>query len=112
MLSHYFFQKATAVNSKENQVFVKKEFINFIKQKNIHQHKYIDNTFHIVHFENLIDDLKKIKIFKGICDFDNYPKINASVNSKLDYNEILDKELKDLIFNKFKKDFELFGYEY
>ena len=25
---------------------------------------------------------------------------------------IYDEELKDLVFNKYKKDFELFGYEY
>ena len=76
------------------------------------QHTYIDNTFHIIYFENLIDELKNIECFKEVIDFNNYPTLNASSNSKRNYNEIYDKELKDLVFNKYKKDFELFGYEY
>ena len=107
MLSFYFFSKG-----KNNQVFNRNEFINFIKKNNSFQHKYIDNTFHIIHFENLINELKNIECFKEIVDFNNYPTLNASSNSKRNYNEIYDKELKDLIFNKYKKDFELFGYEY
>ena len=86
ILSHYFFSKG-----KNNQVFNRKEFI---------------------HFENLIDELKNIECFKGIVDFNNYPTLNTSSNSKRNYNEIFDKELKDLVFNKYKKDFELFDYKY
>ena len=107
ILSFYFWHKG-----KNNQVFNRNEFINFIKRNNSFQHKYIDNTFHIIHYENLMEELKNIECFKEITDFNNFPRLNASSNSKRNYNEILDKELKDLIFNKFKKDFELFGYEY
>ena len=107
ILSHYFFSKG-----KNNQVFNRKEFIHFIKNKNCFQHEYIDNTFHIIHFENLIDDLKNIKCFKNIVDFNKYPKLNASCNSKINYNKIFDKTLKDLVYNKYKKDFKLFGYAY
>jgi len=107
MLSFYFFSKG-----KNNQVFNRNEFINFIKKNDSFQHKYIDNTFHIIHFENLINELKNIECFKEIVDFNNYPTLNASSNSKRNYNEIYDEELKDLVFNKYKKDFELFGYEY
>ena len=107
MLSYYFW-----IKGKNNQEFNKNEFINFIKINSCFQHEYIDNTFHIIHFENLINELKNIECFKDIIDFNNYPTLNASNNSKKNYNEILDKELKDLIFNKYKKDFELFGYEY
>ena len=107
MLSFYFWSKR-----KNNQKFNRNEFINFIKNNNSLQHKYIDNTFHIIHFENLINELKNIECFKEIVDFNNYPTLNASSNSKRNYNEIYDKELKDLVFNKYKKDFEIFGYEY
>ena len=107
MLSFYFWSKG-----KNNQKFNRNEFINFIKKNNSFQHKYIDNTFHIIHFENLINELKNIEWFKEIVDFNNYPTLNASSNSKRNYNEIYDKELKDLVFNKYKKDFELFGYKY
>lgn len=107
MLSFYFWSKG-----KNNQKFNRNEFINFIKKTNSLQHKFIDNTFHIIHFENLINELKNIECFKEIVDFNNYPTLNASSNSKRNYNEIYDKELKDLVFNKYKKDFELFGYEY
>ena len=107
MLSYYFYSKG-----KNNQKFNRNEFINFIKNNNCLQHKYIDNTVHIIHFENLINELKNIECFKEIVNFNNYPTLNASSNSKRNYNEIYDKELKDLVFNKYKKDFELFGYEY
>ena len=107
MLSFYFWSKG-----KNNQKFNRNEFINFIKEHNSLQHKYIDNTFHIIHFENLINELKNIECFKNIVDFNNYPTLNASSNTKRNYNDIYDKELKDLVFNKYKKDFKLFGYEY
>tara|TARA_Y100000992_G_C21268979_1_gene495567 strand:- start:1397 stop:1984 length:588 start_codon:yes stop_codon:yes gene_type:complete len=107
MLSYYFWSKG-----KNNQKFDRNEFINFIKSNTSFQHEYIDNTFHIIHFENIINELKNIECFKEIVDFNNYPTLNASSNSKRNYNEIYDKELKDLVFNKYKKDFELFGYKY
>jgi len=107
MLSFYFFSKG-----KNNQKFKRNQYINFIKKNESFQYKYIDNTFYIIHFENLINELKNIECFKKIVDFNNYPTLNASSNSKRNYNEIYDKELKDLVFNKYKKDFELFGYEY
>lgn len=107
MLSFYFWAKG-----RNNQTFNRNEFIKFIKRNNSFQHKYIDNTFYIIHFENLIDELKNIECFKEIIDFNNYPTLNASSNSRKNYNEILDKNLKDLIYKKYKKDFELFGYEY
>lgn len=107
MLSYYFWSKG-----KNNQKFNRNEFIKFIKENESLQHKYIDNTFHIIRFENLINELKNIECLKEIVNFNNYPTLNASSNSKRNYNEIYDKELKDLVFNKYKKDFELFGYKY
>jgi len=107
ILSYYFWNKG-----KHNQVFDRNEFINFVKENKSFQHKYIDKSFHIIHFENLIDGLKNITCLKGLVDFNNYPTLNASSNSKKKYTEIFDKELKDLVFDKYKKDFELFGYNY
>jgi hypothetical protein len=65
---------------------------------------------HLIHFENMIDELEQLEIFKNI-NFDDFPKINKSKNSKLNYEDIYDQELKDLVYNTFKKDFEYFGYE-
>lgn len=108
MLSFYFWSKG-----KNNQKFDRNEFINFIKKMDTPlQHEFIDNTFHIIHFENLTNELKNVECFKEIVDFNNYPTLNASSNSKRNYNEIYDKELKDVVFNMHKKDFEIFGYEY
>tara|TARA_X000000950_G_scaffold162290_1_gene198420 strand:- start:861 stop:1448 length:588 start_codon:yes stop_codon:yes gene_type:complete len=107
ILSFYFWSKG-----ENKQVFNRNEFINFIEKNHPSQHTYIDNSFHIIHFENLVNELKNIECFKGIVNFNNYPILNASSNSKRNYNEIFDKKLKDLVFNMYKKDFELFGYEY
>lgn len=105
ILSFYFWNKGI-----KNQIFNRLEFIDFIKENNSYQHNYINNGFHIIYYENLINDLKNINIFKNIVNFDHYPSLNVSINQKLNYDEILDKDLKDLIYQKFKKDFELFNY--
>ena len=108
ILSNYFFNKGD-----QNQTFDRDEFIKFV-EKSVKQLgfqcKAIDDSFHIVYFENLINDLKKIECFKGHVDFEDYPTLNASFNSKIDYNEIYDKELKELVYNKYEKDFIRFGY--
>ena len=104
VLSYYFWSKG-----EKNQNFNRNEFIKFVRNNKSFQNKYIDNSFNIVRFEKLIEELKNIKHFKNIVDFNDYPKLNASSNSKKNYKKILDKELKDLIFNKYKKDFQLFG---
>ena len=107
MLSFYFWSKG-----KNNQQFDKDEFINFIKNNNSYQYKFISNDFYIVHYENLINDLKDIKLFKNIYNFNDYPNLNSSLNSKFKYESIYDDELKKLVYNKFKIDFETFGYEH
>jgi len=110
ILSFYFWAKG-------NQNFNRNEFIHFIKKstshhpKDINQYSYISKEFHIVHYENLIDELKQIRFFQGKCSFDNYPHLNASSNRKVNQRRIYDEELKDLVYHKFKKDFELFGYD-
>ena len=92
ILSFYFWSKG-----KDNQVFNRTEFIDFVKRNNRQrwpQHTYINNNFHIIHFENLIDELKNIECLKGVVDFNNYYTLNASFNSKKNHTEIWDKELK------------------
>tara|TARA_Y200000002_G_C22620701_1_gene638040 strand:+ start:683 stop:1291 length:609 start_codon:yes stop_codon:yes gene_type:complete len=113
ILSYYFYQKCN-LQEKNYETFNRDEFINFVKENKqiLNQYTYIDNSFHIVYFENLIDDLKNLDCFKGVIDFNNYPKLNSSYNSKIDFETIYDKELKDLVFNKFKKDFDIFGYNF
>ena len=107
MLSFYYWSRG-----ENKQIFKKNQFIEFIQNNDSFQHEYIDDSFHIVYFEDLINNLKKIDIFKDDVDFDKYPVLNASLNRELDWEIIYDKELKDLVYDKFKKDFELFGYKY
>ena len=111
MLSFYFWSKGI-----NDQKYNRTEFIEFIKTNNDFpyspQYTFISIDFHIIHYENLLNELKQIECFKNIYNFENYPHQNASINNKLNKNDIYDTELKNLVYNKFKKDFELFGYEY
>jgi hypothetical protein len=107
ILSFYFFFKGN-----KNKVFNKNEFIDFLKKNDFSQYKYINDSIYVIHYENLINELKNIKIFKNIVNFNNYPKLNVSYNSKISYTDIFDEELKNLIFNKYMYDFKTFGYKY
>jgi len=86
ILSYYFWNKGT------NKTFNRDEFIDFVNKGISFQYEGIDDSFHIVYFENLINDLKKIECLKGYVDFNDYPKLNASHNSEIDYNKIYDTE--------------------
>lgn len=106
ILSYYFFTKGV-------NVFNRNEFIKFVKHNNSFQHKYINNNFYIIRYENLMYGLKNIKPLKRVVNFNKYPMLNNSCNSKKKYKSIFkDKYLKDLVYNKFKKDFILFDYKY
>tara|TARA_R100000742_G_C4196702_1_gene27080 strand:- start:307 stop:567 length:261 start_codon:yes stop_codon:yes gene_type:complete len=76
------------------------------------QHRFIRKDFHLVRFENLINELKQVKIFKDSCNFNDYPRLNTSANFKIDHRKVYDRELKDLAYDKFKQDFEILGYPY
>ena len=78
------------------------------------QADYITDDFHIVRFENLVDDLKKIDLFKGHYNFDKLQHINKSINSDKNYMDIFDNdlELKNFVYNRFKRDFIKFNYSY
>ena len=106
MLSYYFY-------STNNKIFNKKKFIKFINKNTYAQHQYIDPTFYIVRYENLVRGLKNINSLKKVIKFNQYPKINKSINSNQIYKNVYkDKQIKDLVYNKYKKDFLLFGYKY
>jgi hypothetical protein len=108
-LSYYYY----FYNDKKDEKFNKQQFIMFLNTKGKLQAQYtfIDDSFHIVKYENLIDELKNMKYFSSIIDFDNLTKSNVSYNSKLNYNDILDEECKNIIYTLYKKDFDIFGYK-
>lgn len=83
----------------------------FIKTLSLldHQIDYISNEMILVHYENLITELKEISCLKHI-DFNKFPHENKSINSKKK-TSVLDQETKDLIYNKFKIDFIKLGYK-
>lgn len=110
LLSLYFFTKG-----KDNAVFIRDEFVSFIQNDENHQWKYIEYNgklvCRIVHYENMLEELKEIPCLQRM-DFSHYPQINQSMNSKLDYKTLLDDDVKDLIYKKYRMDFDLFGYEH
>jgi hypothetical protein len=109
ILSYYFWAKGM-----KNKNFIRDEFKKFIilNKSILYQNKYVDKSVNIIYFENLINELKNIELFKNIVNFDNYPMVNKSNNSTLDWRDVYDKELKDLVYKLFKKDFLYFGYKY
>lgn len=117
ILSFYLWSKGFNANRNFDYKndFDKKDFIEFINRKcskkKTFQYEFVDDDFYIVKYENMIDDLKQIQCLKNIVNFDNLPRMNTSINSKLNYEDVFDDETKELIYSKFKKDFELFGYE-
>ena len=77
----------------------------------VHYH-YLDYKTQLVtdvyRFENYEEELKKVLV--KIEREDLIKDIKVTNNSK-QVNEILNKESLDLIYNYFKKDFELFNYK-
>ena len=117
ILSLYFWWKSFFYNKNivKNESYNRDEFKKFIEKSDDYQYKYImyqgKHNFHIIHYENMMEEFKQMDIFKDIS-FDHYPVLNASENSKKRFQDRYDKELQDLVYNKWKKDFELFGYSY
>ena len=115
IMSFYFWKKGKDSNTE----FDYNEFVKFVKQQSSYQYKYITNKktqkidCEIIHYENLIPELKQISTFQGKYDFDDYPTLNASANSKIDYHIYYNKytDLQGIVYKKFKKDFEFFDYK-
>ena len=114
LLSFYFWQKG-----KNHQTFNKEDFKQFIYRNQSYQHTYIwdstlnkiDPTVHIIRFEDLINGLKETPPLKDFDFEKDYPHINASTNTRLDWTKLYDQELRDLVYKKYKRDFIFFNYE-
>jgi hypothetical protein len=77
----------------------------------------------IIRYENFMEDLKQIECLKSY-NFNNYPKINSgkhdnkteyvagSANLEIpQYARYYDEQLSELVYNKFKEDFDVFNYK-
>lgn len=107
-LSMFFFENPNI------KTYDKTKFINFINKTkgSQYQHRFLtDPTIHKIHFENMIEELKQLDIFKNTkYTFEDYPRLNSSINFNLNWEELYDKEVKDLVYKTFKKDFQVCGY--
>ena len=89
------------------------------------QYKYVTYKnridCNIIRYENFIEELKQIECLKSY-DFNNYPKINCgSFTREYNSHPILpdrpqyacyyDEQLYELVYDKFKEDFETFNYK-
>ena len=124
LLSFYYFTRG-----KDYQTFDKHQFKMFILRQNVPtQYSYlvnketntneIDPSIKIIRYENLMNELKELPPFTSLNLNDNdkgndYPHINASINSSKPFfwKDIYDDELKDLVYKKYQKDFEIFNYD-
>jgi hypothetical protein len=78
----------------------------------LEQHKFLSldgdslyNNVIVVKMENLSEEIKKIDFMKDFNNRYNKQKI------KIDYDTLLTAQVKEIIYNHYKKDFEIFGYE-
>ena len=112
MMSYHFWGSNT-----EYRNFTKEGFIRRVVELGedpwSYQHKYINDDYHIIHYENLVEELKEIECLKQY-DFDQLPKINVNrarqATPTLLYEDLYDEEMKSLVYDYYKKEFESFGY--
>ena len=77
----------------------------------------------IIRYENFMEDLKQIECLKSY-NFNNYPKINSRKHAHKNryvacgdhsdipqYASYYDEQLSELVYNKFKEDFDVFNYK-
>lgn len=93
-----------------NKPFDREKFIIFVKKCNDFQFRYVTEpgtgkllVKRILKFEDLNAEIKSLPI-----SIPGLPHLNKSHNSS---GNFYDKELRELVYEKFKKDFELFGYK-
>lgn len=105
-------------NMKVNRDCYKGSFKEFVKKSNcINHNKYFINNkscidFYI-RFEFLHEDLKKIcKKLNIEYDISKLPRFKSNFRKDSDYKIYYNKELKQIVYNKHKKEFDLFGYKY
>ena len=106
-MSYFFWHRG---NKKKG--FVREEFKDFVKKLNEFQVSYITDSItgeilvdKIVKYEQMSSGLNSIQCLKKF-NFSNLPYLNVSQNKGSFY----DKELKELVYQKFKRDFEVLGY--
>ena len=94
--------------------------------KNFHHTINTDNTRRIfinnlpicdyyIRYEILLDDIKKVCEKIGIKNYNlnNLPNHKSGIRPKgLSYRDYYDEETRLIVYNLFKKEFELFGYEF
>jgi len=65
---------------------------------------------HIIHYENLLEELFELPFINFFGGKEDFPSENVSIRDR-DWNKYLDKESEQLIWDRFKRDFETFGYK-
>ena len=67
-----------------------------------------------IRYENLIEDIKTVLNKLEITDYNinDLPKHKSGRKPEKSYREYYDEESKAAIYNKFKKEFEMFNYEF
>lgn len=107
MVSLYFFKKS------------KLSFKEFVKQTqcnnlNIHSINGKSVCDYFIRYEYLEEDIKKLckKLKIDSCDISLLPQHKSGIRkSKKHWSEYYDDETKKIVYNKHKKEFELFGYD-
>lgn len=105
-------------NMSVNRDGYKGSFSEFVKNHDcINYYRYfIDDKSCIdfyIRYEFLHEDLKKVCEKLNIeYDINKLPKFKSNFRKEKDYKKYYNKELKKIVYNKHKKEFELFSYQY
>lgn len=93
-------------------------FNDFVRKQNcVNYNRYFINNkscidFYI-RFEFLNEDLEKVcKKLNIEYDISKLPKFKSNYRKDNDYKEYYNEELKKIVYDKHKEEFELFGYKY
>ena len=93
-------------------------FNDLVRKKNCVNYKryFIDNKSCIdfyIRFEFLHEDLEKVcKKLNIEYDISKLPKFKSDYRKDNDYKKYYNEELKQIVYDKHKKEFELFGYKF
>ena len=107
MVSYYYWRKSK-LSFKE---FVKKNHNNNLEIHSINGKSVCD---YFIRYEYLEEDIKTLckKLKIDSCDISLLPKHKSGIRkSKKHWSEYYDDETKKIVYNKHKKEFELFGYD-
>jgi len=110
MVSGYHYIRRTTDIKIDFASFIKKRWAKGYGCVRKEQYKFInDNIDHILRLENLDKDFKIIQDFYNIHEPLGSPQ-NTSVHSH--YTDYYTQELIDIVAHEYKKDVELFNYDY